>query len=178
MLLLLEDQMNKLPLLEQMKQYQKAAQLIELGARMQILDDLFDLPREKMLSLYKEVKGEAPPRGLLPFSTDWFLEWQPSIHSAIYLKVREEYKKTGLNDVDLLISSYEKYSKIIKATNQEEVLSITRAWSLDRFIKSKLLKVSYCKECFGGFPNHPHENDKKYICGLCKMPSRAGKGGK
>ena len=34
------------------------------------------------LRLYKEVAGKSPSKGQLPFSTDWFMTWQPNIHSA------------------------------------------------------------------------------------------------
>ena len=45
---------------------QKAHELITLGARLQLLEAETDLSRERLLRLYKEVKGESPPRGMLP----------------------------------------------------------------------------------------------------------------
>ena len=54
------------------KQVEVAVNLVKLGARMQVLDVETTLSREKLLKLYKEVKGVSPPKGMLPFSTDWF----------------------------------------------------------------------------------------------------------
>ena len=51
-----------------------AIELIKLGARMQVLESLTQISREKLLRLYREVKGQSPAKGMLPFSTDWFIE--------------------------------------------------------------------------------------------------------
>jgi len=58
-----------------------AIELIKLGARLQLLELETSLSRERLLKLYKELKGMSPPKGMLPFSTDWFITWQPNIHS-------------------------------------------------------------------------------------------------
>lgn len=52
-----------------------AAELIRLGARMQLLEAEVVLSRDRLLKLYKEVRGVSPPKGMLPFSTDWFMSW-------------------------------------------------------------------------------------------------------
>ena len=56
-----------------------------MGARLQVLESETTLSRERLLRLYKEINGESPPKGMLPFSTDWFLTWQPNIHSSLFL---------------------------------------------------------------------------------------------
>lgn len=48
-----------------------AIELITLGARLQFLETEVSLSRERLIKLYKELKGVSPPKGLLPFSTDW-----------------------------------------------------------------------------------------------------------
>lgn len=167
---------HKALLVEQADTIQRAAKLIQLGARMQVLEDLTPMPREKLLRLYKEVKGVAPPRGMLPFSTDWFLEWQPSIHSALYLAQRNEMRRlTGKTPKELLPDAYRKYLESVSACGMEPVLSMTRAWSLERFMAGKMLKEIPCKKCGGLFLAHAHDLDRGFVCGLCKMPPRAGK---
>ncbi len=54
------------------RQIQRAIALIKLGARLQVLESETDLSYERLLRLYKEVQGESPARGMLPFSTGWF----------------------------------------------------------------------------------------------------------
>jgi len=56
-----------------------------------------------------------------------------------------------------------------------EVLSITRAWRLVKFVDAGMLTTTGCKECKGHFVVHTFELTKDYVCGLCNMPSRAGK---
>ena len=57
--------------------------LINLGARLQVLESETDLSYERLLRLYKEVSGKSPSKGQLPFSTDWFMTWQPNIHATL-----------------------------------------------------------------------------------------------
>lgn len=57
---------NKSVLLEA-QDIQKAVELIRLGARMQMLEVETTLSRERLLKLYKEVKGVSPPRACCRF---------------------------------------------------------------------------------------------------------------
>lgn len=61
------------------RQIERAVSLIQLGARLQVLESETDLSYERLLRLYKEVAGRSPSKGQLPFSTEWFLTWQPNI---------------------------------------------------------------------------------------------------
>ncbi len=68
----------------EVKEIALAIELIELGARLQLLEAETSLSRDRLIRLYKEVKGESPPKGMLPFSTDWFMTWQPNVHSSLF----------------------------------------------------------------------------------------------
>ena len=74
--------MQKKSVVNEAEQIQLAMKLIELGARLQLLESQTNLSRERLIKLYKEMKGVSPPKGMLPFSTDWFLTWQPNIHAV------------------------------------------------------------------------------------------------
>lgn len=172
----------KQTLLAQSKVVEAAAELIRLGARMQVLENMTPMPREKLLRLYKEIKGEAPPRGMLPFSTEWFLEWQPAMHSALYLTHRNELRRlggssasAGSNPLWHMPIAYKAYLESAKACGLEPVLTLTRAWSLERFLSSRMLKEISCRRCGGGFLGHVHDIERGFVCGLCKVPPRAGK---
>nr|WP_255873191.1 FlhC family transcriptional regulator [Microbulbifer elongatus] len=86
--------MTEKSLLNEMQQVQLAIELIELNARLQVLESETDLSRGRLIRLYKEVRGMSPPKGMLPFSTDWFTTWMPNIHSSlfygIYLRLTQE----------------------------------------------------------------------------------------
>jgi flagellar transcriptional activator FlhC len=55
------------------------------------------------------------------------------------------------------------------------VLSLTRAWTLVRFFSSNMLSMACCSKCAGKFVVHSLDLNQEYACGLCHMPSRAGK---
>ncbi|MEE4465463.1 FlhC family transcriptional regulator, partial [Azotobacter chroococcum] len=76
--------MTEKSLVNEMLQVQLAIELIELGARLQVLETETDLSRGRLIRLYKELRGVSPPKGMLPFSTDWFITWLPNIHSSLF----------------------------------------------------------------------------------------------
>lgn len=49
-------------------------ELITTGARLQMLESETQLSRGRLIKLYKELRGSPPPKGMLPFSTDWFYD--------------------------------------------------------------------------------------------------------
>ena len=92
------------------REIQVAVDLIELGARLQLLQEETSLSRERLLRLYKEVKGVSPSKGMLPYSTDWFMSWLPNIHSSLFMGVhRYLVRHAGVAGVEALIKSYRLY---------------------------------------------------------------------
>ena len=158
------------------REIQIAVELINLGARLQVLQEETAVSRERLIKLYKEVKGESPAKGMLPYSTDWFMSWLPNIHSSLFMDIHNFLiSHTTLSGIDALIKSYRLYLEQIEISQGEPVLSITRAWFLVRFFDAKMLQLTECKECGGHFVVHTNELYKDYICGICRPPSRAGK---
>ena len=154
-----------------------AIDLIEMGARIQLLQQETSLSRERLLKLYKEVKSESPSKGMLPYSTDWFMGWQANIHSSLFLDTYQFLvKNAGVDGVQALISAYRLYLDHIQGIeNSEPVLSLTRAWFMIRFFKAEMLQLVSCTECGGDFVTHANELDANYVCGICHPPTRAGK---
>ncbi|MEH6467544.1 MAG: FlhC family transcriptional regulator, partial [Porticoccus sp.] len=74
----------QMKLVDEMQQVQMCIELIEMGARLQVLQTETDLSRGRLLKLYKEVRGNSPSKGMLPFSADWFMTWMPNIHSSLF----------------------------------------------------------------------------------------------
>ncbi|MFN7727291.1 MAG: FlhC family transcriptional regulator, partial [Rubrivivax sp.] len=83
-------------ILTEAKQIERAVTLIHLGARLQVLESETDLSYERLLRRYKEVSGKSPSKGQLPFSTDWFMTWQPNIHSSLFLNIHEYLNKVAV----------------------------------------------------------------------------------
>jgi flagellar transcriptional activator FlhC len=164
-------------LLEDNLQLQRAIALIGLGARLQLLQSETSLPYERLLKLYKEVAGRSPSKGQLPFSTDWFIGWQPNIHASLFFNIYEYLQKaSALDEIDALMKAYELYCAEVSSNDVEPLLSITRAWRLVKFVDSGMLCLTACKRCGGQYVNHAFELTGNYVCGLCHPPARAGKG--
>jgi flagellar transcriptional activator FlhC len=170
--------MNSAPmsLLEQNRQISIAIRLIGLGARLQMLEAETQLPYERLLKLYKEVAGKSPSKGQLPFSTDWFVTWQPNIHASLFYNIHEYLQKASdIDSIETIIKAYEMYQYEVDAAGVEPLISITRAWRLMKFVDCGMLETSKCVVCKGRFINHAYELAGGYKCGLCAPPPRAGK---
>jgi flagellar transcriptional activator FlhC len=159
------------------RQVARAVALIQLGARLQVLESETNLSYERLLRLYKEVAGKSPSKGQLPFSTDWFLTWQPNIHASLFLNTYEYLTKvSALEDIDAIMKAYKLYTEQISACGVEPLLSITRAWRLVKFVDNNMLSMTQCCKCGGHFVSEAYENARHFECGLCTPPARAGKG--
>lgn len=169
--------MEKKSVVNESEQIQLAIQMIKLGARLQLLESQTSLSRERLIKLYKELKGVSPPKGMLPFSTDWFLTWQPNIHSSIFYNIYKfmvDY--TDVKGIQAIIKAYSLYlQQVEQADDVEPILSMTRAWTLVRFVESKMLKMQSCTCCGGSFIVNTYDLNNTYVCNLCHVPSRAGK---
>lgn len=159
------------------EQIQLSIKLINLGARLQLLESQTTLSRERLIKLYKELKGVSPPKGMLPFSSDWFLTWQPNIHSSIFMNIYNfllEY--ADVKGIEAIMTAYKIYLHQSQTdADLEPVLSLTRAWTLVRFVEVNLLKMHACSCCQGQFLVSSYDLNQDYHCNLCHIPSRAGK---
>lgn len=158
------------------RQVQMAANMVRLGARLQVLEAETTLSRERLLKLYKEVKGVSPPKGMLPFSTDWFMSWMPNIHASLFTDIyRFITTHTPSRGIEAMMTAYKLYLEHLHVHQLEAALSFTRAWSLVRFLDAKMLDTAQCGECGGHYVVHAMDLHQGFVCGLCNVPSRAGK---
>jgi len=162
-------------ILDESQQIERAAMLIRMGARMQVLESETNLSYERLIRLYKEIAGKSPSKGQLPFSTDWFLTWQENIHSSLFLNIYEYLSKgISLDTAELLTKAWSLYQEQVQAAHIEPLLSFTRAWRLVKFVEAHMLTRTACSQCGGLFVSELYEN-RHYTCGLCNPPARAGK---
>jgi flagellar transcriptional activator FlhC len=162
--------------LEESKAIQLAVELIKFGARLQLLEVEISLSRDRLINLYRELHGMSPPRGMLPFSVDWFLTWKPNVHSSLFIGIyRQLIEHTSARGIEAVIKAYKLYLEQVECYEGEEaMLSLTRAWTLLRFLNSLILVVVPCKTCGGEFVVQPYAQNH-FVCGLCRVPNRAGK---
>ena len=157
-----------------------ATDMIRLGARLQVLQAETSLSYDRLALLYREVKGASPPKGMLPFSVDWFMTWLPNIHSSMFYSVyRFLVANTPSKNVQAVIDAYRRSLENASAGNASEsgepVLSFTRAWMLVRFFESGMLQLSACRQCSGQFIAHAHDPQSDFVCAIGRPPPRAGK---
>ncbi|MDH4190154.1 MAG: flagellar transcriptional regulator FlhC [Betaproteobacteria bacterium] len=158
------------------REVERAAELIRLGARLQLLESEINLSRERLLRLYKEIQRKSPPKGMLPFSTDWFTAWQPNIHASLFANIYEYLDKSSdLEQIDVVIRAYRLYLEQVGTSGLEPILSITRAWRLVKFVDAGMMCLAPCTRCSGRFVLHSGDLRNRFVCGLCHMPARAGK---
>jgi flagellar transcriptional activator FlhC len=156
----------------------RAVTLIRLGARMQVLESEFPkLSRDRLIRLYREVKGASPPKGMLPFSADWYLTWAPNIHASMFANVYAflEENSPELDRVDLLSRAYGLYAEHFDMQGEPLQMDLTRAWTFVRFKEAGMLRLAGCKRCTGKFVAHSQDITHGMVCGICQPPSRAGK---
>lgn len=154
---------------------QLAIDLIRLGARLQMLESETGLSRERLVRLYKELKGVSPPKGMLPFSVDWFMTWLPNIHASVFYNIhRFLEQQTPVRGVQALMSAYKLYLEHVEP-GQEPLLSFTRAWILVRFFEAGMLDMAPCKQCGGHFVVRAYEPTAHFVCAICRPPPRACK---
>jgi flagellar transcriptional activator FlhC len=166
--------MRSKSILTEAKQIERAVTLIKLGARLQVLESETDLSYERLLRLYKEVAGRSPSKGQLPFSTDWFMTWQPNIHASLFLNIHEYLNKVAeLDEIDTVIKAYQLYLEQTQAQGLEPLLSVTRAWRLVKFVDNGMLTMTKCSKCGGHFVTHPHEIAKHFTCVRPVQPAPA-----
>ncbi|MFC5606420.1 flagellar transcriptional regulator FlhC [Variovorax soli] len=168
--------MSQKSVLAEVRQVQLAVELIGLGARLQFLEAEVGLSRERLIRLYKEIKGASPPKGLLPFSTDWYMTWLANIHSSMFYNIyRFMRSHDDGGELQALIKSYRIYLEQADLPEGSTVLDFTRAYTMVRFFDSGMLQLSSCTRCAGEFVAHAYDDKHDYVCVLCRPPSRAGK---
>src|SRR6478736_5188339 len=118
--------MAKKSVVTEVHEIQLAIELIKLGARLQLLELETSLSRERLLKLYKELKGMSPPKGMLPFSTDWFITWQPNIHSSLFINIhRYMTQHAHVSGIEAVMKAYKLYLEQVEPDSSgEPVLSL------------------------------------------------------
>jgi flagellar transcriptional activator FlhC len=167
--------MTRASVLQEAREVQLAGELIELGARLQFLEAEVNLSRERLLRLYKEIKGTSPPKGLLPFSVDWYMTWLANIHASLFYNLFVCMTPHAQSRLEALMKAFRMYRQQARTHGETPVLDFTRAATLVRFFESRMLELSACTRCGGRFVTHAYDNHSDYVCVLCRPPSRAGK---
>lgn len=173
--------MSKKSVAQEAEEILLASDMIRLGARLQVLQAETSLSYDRLARLYREIRKSSPPKGMLPYSVDWFMTWLPNIHATLfYSHFRFLNSHTPSKGARALIDGYRLYLEHADAGRPEgsvgePILSFTRAWMLLRFFDSNMLQLSHCTRCTAGFVAHAYEPKADFVCAICQPPPRAGK---
>ena len=81
----------------------------------------------------------------------------------------------GDDRLDALVRAFRMYQEQVRAHGDTPALDFTRAATLVKFVDGGMLQLTACSRCTGRFVSHAGENAARYVCVLCRPPSRAGK---
>ena len=134
--------------------------MISLGARLQLLESETSLSRERLIKLYKELRGVSPPKGMLPFSADWFLTWQPNIHSSVFADIyRYLIQHADCRGIQAIVKSYKLYLEHCRMSEMEPVLSLDPCLDSGAFLRGQ------------DFANNLVHPVRRTFRGACQRPS-------
>lgn len=151
-------------------------ELINLGARLQMLESETQLSRGRLIRLYKELRGSPPPKRDAAIFDRLVYDLGAKYSCLHVLQRLAILLKTGLcSGVDAVIKAYRLYLEQCPQPPEGPLLALTRAWTLVRFVESGLLELSSCNCCGGNFITHAHQPVGSFACSLCQPPSRAVK---
>src|SRR3546814_913625 len=89
-----------------------ASRMIRLGARIQVLQEETKLSYDRLTKLYREIHKRSPPKGMLPFSIDWFMSWQPNIHATLFFNTYEFLRThTPTKGIYAIVDAYKLYQE-------------------------------------------------------------------
>lgn len=149
-----------------------AGELIRLGARLGLLENITSLSRRRLATLYRQITGCPPPTGQLPYSADWFIHWQHNLHATAFYHGWIWLRQHRGSVIDCLLSAYRLYLGSCPSGSIPP-LTLSRAWMLIRFCDAGVLELCPCRDCGGRFINHSHQPQTSFACCFCQPPSRA-----
>jgi len=155
------------------RQVRQAIELIELGARLPLLEAELGLGRERLIALYEEVKGVPPAESTAVLPPGWFLPWQPNMHASLFIAIwRYLHQYLGVAGADALVQGYRLYTGHMQAAALTPVLTMMRAWTLIRYLGASL-RTAPCAVCGTDFVVPRHDTGRDAACGLCRPPFNA-----
>jgi hypothetical protein len=142
--------------LQEAREVQRAVALIELGARLQFIEAEVDLSRERLLRLYKEIKGTSPPKGLLPFSVDWYMTWMANIHASMFYNIYlHMLAHAGGDRLDALIKAFRMYQEQVRAHGDECGAGLHARGHAGEILRHDMLQLTACTRCTGSSSRMP-----------------------
>ncbi|MGG2044798.1 FlhC family transcriptional regulator [Burkholderia gladioli] len=162
-----------------------ASELSRLGLRTAHVSLLSGLSKDACTKLHRLELGRSASKGMLPYSTDWYLAWRNNMHASLFLKLYSGMGTGGDRELTLngytgvfstiskearqFLSAYKRYRAHVQEAGDEILLSAQRAYFATQVLGSEM-HLAPCPEC--GQLHLTYTYDLAKVCGNCFVPSR------
>ncbi len=159
----------------EIRRYRQAERLLQLGARVPVVADMTRLSSWFLRKLSLEINGQAPRKGQVPNSDQWYLRRKHLLQSSLFCQtyqrlVRIEHAST--DECDLLVDGYAQWRTMMVTCGLEPQLSIDRAWWLIKALRMRSLQPCRCVECHGPFLQSWSRARHGFRCESCKAEKK------
>ena len=165
----------------EIRQYRNAERLLLLGARVPIVMEMTRLSSWFLRKLSLEIRGEAPRKGQVPNSDQWYLRRQNNLEASLFCATYESLKKVadaGTDECALLVGAYSQVRTAFGAAGVAAGMSIDRAWWLVKSVQIKNLRRARCRVCQGRYLQAWSRLERNFLCWECRQQGYAVTGGR
>jgi hypothetical protein len=151
------------------KKLHLAKGLIEEGGRPSIVAAVCQITKIHARQLHKEVHGEGPSAGLLPYDEDWVSKSPDNcLHSSVYYNIYDLLCKNseGVFKAEIYLSAYRLYTGYFKG---DAKMNINRAWHIIQQLSMSYIAPVKCEHCMSTFIAVRKYPDSYKFCPLCDV---------
>ena len=163
---------TKRDLQAEMKQFRNAESLLQLGARVPIVMEMTRLSSWFLRKLSREIHGEAPRKGQVPNSDQWYLRRRNNLQASLFCSFYDAMKQSCTPPPDechLLIHSYRQLQQAVSAAGIRDLMPLDRAWWLVKALKIRSLQRACCQVCQGRYLQPWGRVTRHFICWNCRQ---------
>ena len=128
-----------------------AAELAKQGARTGVLEQLTYLSAPFIKRLIRDVTGNRPRSGQLPYSTNWYEERRERlVHSSVFLRILQRESASKRPRSVIFAASHRLYKQIVELLPpawQSHALDVNRAFLASQLLAIREFELRHCERC-------------------------------
>lgn len=150
----------------------RVSELCKLRARPKIISAIVNGRTNKSLTdfgrMYKEVNGEAPPKGQLPSSPESIMNSaEKKLHGSFIIRKYIRLEKSGVEYEEAIFKAYIDYLDKFDTTPVDALIAFDNAYRLIGFYKSGLFNEVQCNECKLTYLKFANQPIARHSCPIC-----------
>jgi hypothetical protein len=141
--------------------------IIEKGGRPSIVRAVCQISKASALQFHKEIHGQGPNAGLLPYDPDWITKSPENcLHASIYFNIFQKISRNSkAGKGEIYLASYTLYEQTL--ADRPKVLNINRAWHIGQQIRMSYICGMTCARCNSIYVAIKEFPDPYKFCPLC-----------